>query len=1496
MKTALFAAILLVAISVPAAYASTLQLVTENGNVFSIDYDEILNTWELYHGNSTARTALNGTVLQEIDSLQMQIDDLIAKLNSNSTETEIDKLEERVDDLLTQLNSNSTSTETEIERLGDLIANLTSNSGVAIDRLEQLIANLDNATESEITELNELLDELETDLLTQIDDLEAGTGVGAGALGSSGRLVAIPPSGILVYGDHTDRDTRGIINSTIAYLFPDNGFEWATLIRDHDAYDEYEVPVLGMEYTTNHGTLTGTPAPSTVELDVDGLPPLTAWALYPNGTDTAVYAGVTNSAGEVLIPRTPNDGVTVTRTTSFDNSPDLNIPDKGSIRDTITVSEHGTVNDLHVTITSSSSYYRAQLISPDGTNYQVNTSGASGSKTYVINAVGEQINGDWTLIYKSTSGTPTLQDWTLAINHGSTGKVQSISGSGSQYTVSVGQARSGLFGLDLVNAHGIVDSYNNLLDNSLQTGLDEIHDAGGGGGGPNTGDPLHVYSIERHDPLSILSADRYPQFLVTFNKPVENVDVADFAGGSGTTSQITRTITTPLDVWYGGSSVTVPQSGTRTASNTNSFILDAVTSTVTSNIAHTDSRLSSKEVASVSVTVDMDHTYSGDLKIDLIAPDGTRETLRSGSGGGVQYTGETFTNANNTSLDSFTGVSARGTWSLVVEDTYPSSDNGMLDGWELTLGYGDSTVTYVEHEPESSSSYISLSSSRIVTNATLTLNAVSADSNVNEWELSLTTLGGIDIELADADSTYLDNRGGVHTFYLGEIVGVFPGSGTWRLNAVDLKNDHDPTNPNTDEPEGTIDSWTLDLDTLYKRTVREVLPHGSDGTEYLVEVDAYSNGNVLFLKGDTDISAINSGETYDTRNTVFAPDPHESYNRGSVSIPPTPHVRGITVSSSTSNSVTFQVTFSETVTGVNATDFIVIENGSPESSGPQESIYSNASNVSINSGIITTVSDTIPISGYADGVVDVLTLNVDISHTRIGDLEVELVGPDGTTRMVHNNVGGTTADLVTSFTPDFAGKPVNGNWTLQVRDNGSTQSFGTINSWSLDFSYEDTPTWEELLVVEAGKGDLYVWKPVLSGSHDLRIYPDALVHTETCTTGGVLIDAHNLHTTCVPNNIGPDFIYTSFTYMRYPVTVDVNISNIQMTKPGRLAADLGYIDGSFSAGDIFFIPIIPGMSILNIQINGVDAVVHLADVAEPVTILPIPAVKGNPVSSNAAMFITTDGNVTAQVQITTDRGARTGVRADFTARYQEFKTDCDDFASEPGNCSWRDIGNAFAQTKNLEKLVRNWTVYNGYLGGYLPDAIPNIAGASPASRTISVTFDVYRNGVLVVSESEVSLFTPSSTGIGSSYTKTGLKFDSAKASFAATYDETIVETIKDLSFYAETGDYVEIYITSKTTSSGGEPRLSTPPVAAKVCLIAYSGGTYQFVSQGIDRPSYCYRLWGDGTTPTWSASWQNDPTLTVGPRFTDSAPPAVFTYYGDETNEIRGGYILLSSG
>ena len=52
----------------------------------------------------------------------------------------------------------------------------------------------------------------------------------------------------------------------------------------------------------------------------------------------------------------------------------MNIPDRGTFYDTVTVGDYGTINDMHVTITSNSRYYNAQLVSPDGTIYQVTAS------------------------------------------------------------------------------------------------------------------------------------------------------------------------------------------------------------------------------------------------------------------------------------------------------------------------------------------------------------------------------------------------------------------------------------------------------------------------------------------------------------------------------------------------------------------------------------------------------------------------------------------------------------------------------------------------------------------------------------------------------------------------------------------------------------------------------------------------------------------------------------------------------------------------------------------------------------------------------------------------------------------------------------------------------------------------------------------------------------------------------------------------------------------
>jgi len=70
---------------------------------------------------------------------------------------------------------------------------------------------------------------------------------------------------------------------------------------------------------------------------------------------------------------------------------------------------------------------------------------------------------------------------------------------------------------------------------------------------------------------------------------------------------------------------------------------------------------------------------------------------------------------------------------------------------------------------------------------------------------------------------------------------------------------------------------------------------------------------------------------------------------------------------------------------------------------------------------------------------------------------VALIGPDGTTVLVHNRTGAGTDNINTEY-PDltvpaqslsaFTGKAINGNWSLRVRDLAAVDT-GTLNSWTL---------------------------------------------------------------------------------------------------------------------------------------------------------------------------------------------------------------------------------------------------------------------------------------------------------------------------------------------------------------------------------------------------------------------------------------------------------------
>ena len=81
--------------------------------------------------------------------------------------------------------------------------------------------------------------------------------------------------------------------------------------------------------------------------------------------------------------------------------------------------------------------------------------------------------------------------------------------------------------------------------------------------------------------------------------------------------------------------------------------------------------------ASVPVAVNIVHTYKGDLKVDLVAPDGSVYVLHNRSGGSAD-------NINSTYNVNLSSEALNGTWRLRVNDN-AGGDTGYVNSWSITF-------------------------------------------------------------------------------------------------------------------------------------------------------------------------------------------------------------------------------------------------------------------------------------------------------------------------------------------------------------------------------------------------------------------------------------------------------------------------------------------------------------------------------------------------------------------------------------------------------------------------------------------------------------------------------------------------------------------------------------------------------------------------------------------------------------------------------------------
>ncbi len=138
-------------------------------------------------------------------------------------------------------------------------------------------------------------------------------------------------------------------------------------------------------------------------------------------------------------------------------------------------------------------------------------------------------------------------------------------------------------------------------------------------------------------------------------------------------------------------------------------------------------------------------------------------------------------------------------------------------------------------------------------------------------------------------------------------------------------------------------------------------------------------------------------------------------------------------------------TFTVTITGTGSTGthtaaYALTINGAPGCT------QTNSTPVPIPD--LSTINSTVTISGCAGNASATSTVAVNITHTWSGDLVVSLVAPDGSVYVLSNRLGGSTDNIVKTFTVNLSTVVRNGTWTLRVQD-AAAADVGTLNTWTL---------------------------------------------------------------------------------------------------------------------------------------------------------------------------------------------------------------------------------------------------------------------------------------------------------------------------------------------------------------------------------------------------------------------------------------------------------------
>ncbi|MFD9572444.1 M4 family metallopeptidase [Streptomyces sp. NPDC059982] len=113
-------------------------------------------------------------------------------------------------------------------------------------------------------------------------------------------------------------------------------------------------------------------------------------------------------------------------------------------------------------------------------------------------------------------------------------------------------------------------------------------------------------------------------------------------------------------------------------------------------------------------------------------------------------------------------------------------------------------------------------------------------------------------------------------------------------------------------------------------------------------------------------------------------------------------------------------------------------------------VFESTAQVAIPDSPGPAVTSSVAVTGITGNAPSALQVGVKITHTYIGDLQIDLVAPNGTTFRLQSSSSDSTANLNKTYTVNASAVAANGTWKLKVQDKGAADT-GTITDFKLTF-------------------------------------------------------------------------------------------------------------------------------------------------------------------------------------------------------------------------------------------------------------------------------------------------------------------------------------------------------------------------------------------------------------------------------------------------------------